>query len=159
MSRHPAHHCQWSQCQWSPAGAGKHGDEGAGVTRTEHEGARTAAHSRPPTTINCCSIHCYNQWESCNRNQGPTLQCCMSCSAAVTRDTTVKSAQARHNLQVSSHHSFSQNCEAHGWDSHNAVTQCMRTLVCVTSPLIYPHVAEQRMMEMDADADLFVVRE
>ena len=70
--------------------------------------------------INCCSIHCYSQWESCNRNQGPTLQCCMSCSAAVTRDTTVKSAQARHNLQVSSHHSFSQNCEAHGWDSHNA---------------------------------------
>ena len=96
VSRHPAH-----QCQWSPAGAGKHGDEGAGVTRTEHEGARTAAHSRPPTTINCCSIHCYSQWESCNRNQGPALQCCMSCSAAVTRDTTVKSAQARHNLQVS----------------------------------------------------------
>ena len=90
---------QWSQCQWSPPGINT-------VMRVRvlralsTRGARTAAHSRPPTTINCCSIHCYNQWESCNRNPGPILQCCMSCSAAVTRDTSVKSA-AHHNLQVS----------------------------------------------------------
>ena len=74
------------------------------VLRALSTRGRTAAHSRAQQTthqhINCCSIHCYSQWESCNRNPGPILQCCMSCSAAVTRDTSVKSA-AHHNLQVS----------------------------------------------------------
>ena len=65
-------------------------------TRGAHSRAQQTTHRH----IYCCSIHCYSQWESCNRNPGPILQCCMSCSAAVTRDTSVKSA-AHHNLQVS----------------------------------------------------------
>ena len=90
---------QWSQCQWSPPGINT--VMRVRVLRALSTRGSAAADHPPPSTAAAFIVTTSGRVVTVTRDQYcRLLQCRMSCSAAVTRDTSVKSA-AHHNLQVS----------------------------------------------------------